>query len=800
MMSALSFTGCGGKENSENKNGTGEVNTVSEEQSVKERAFKVVEMGESEDGFTYYDISYAKGNIYSTYTDYRQEKAEDGTDNYYYDLYIYVLEDTGKVITKIPVFIQEQPDEYASFTQRKVGVDENGNISVIAEIGTMDRTTYEQDTKYHLLKYDKDGNPLSDKEIPDLLTQEERSSGMYMWDIMYDGNGNIFALFDNCVKVFDGEGNYLFTTDNLTESGGGYVDGIILTNEGVPAVGVQIWGDTGSSFKLIEIDVQSGGPGAVHEFPEYVSGISSGSGDYICYARNDTGVAGYRADTLQKENVLNLLNIGVDTNQIDFFTPCDDGSFITGGYTFAASRSGSSNFVVSHIIPIDESEVVPKKTLTLGCFSMDQFWRGAISEFNRTNEEYTISAVSYADNNDTTDWDSAVTNFNNELLSGNIPDMLLLDASLPVDSYINKGLFADIYQLMDGDSEYNKDSFLPNILQLSERDGKLCSLPMSFSVQTYVGKSSRINVNEPFTFEKARELLAAMPEGAALLSEDMTNSRFITEALQYSSFIDYENATCNFDSDEFKAILEMSKDYPSEIDYSTYDQDYYDEMPMRVSEDKALLMNEYIYQFNDFNYVENGLLGGEEAAFAGFPGTSGANGVVQLNSRIAIAEKSENKAGAWEFIKRTLDDIVYEQESEVYNPTADEDDEPYMETRWTTGMLHMGFPVIKEDLERIGIQETIPYKMFNENGELVDRESNFSMNGIKIKNSDLSEDDIHRYIDYLSSVDTIWQADTTVSDIIDEEISAFTSGAKSAEETAQIIQSKVSIYLSEQYG
>ena len=74
------------------------------------------------------------------------------------------------------------------------------------------------------------------------------------------------------------------------------------------------------------------------------------------------------------------------------------------------------------------------------------------------------------------------------------------------------------------------------------------------------------------------------------------------------------------------------------------------------------------------------------------------------------------------------------------------------------------------------------------------------MNGIKIKNSDLSEDDIHRYIDYLSSVDTIWQADTTVSDIIDEEISAFTSGAKSAEETAQIIQSKVSIYLSEQYG
>ena len=785
MMSA--FSGCkkedGGSENNSN-NGGGNIQKISEEQAAKERAFKVTEFETDEaNSMMLYELSYQNGMFYSEYSDYISTKDENGEDTYYYKLYIAALDETGNVQNKILVYdSQNDPDTYVNIVRNSIIADESGNISAIAEQGGETST-------YHLMTFDPDGNKINDKEMSDILTSSERNEGQYINSCLSDSDGNIFIQLSDCVKVFDKEGNFLFVTDKLDNSMG-YTQGMLLTNTGVPAVCYSSFGEN-SSVKIIEIDVSTKSFGTEHVLKDqYVNAVSSGSGDYICYTQTNTGIAGYRADTLEKEQILNLLNIGVDTNQIDYIIACEDGSFVTGGYTNSVRKQG---FVCSHIIPVDESEIAPKKVLTLGCFNLDQSMRTAISEFNRENEEYAISSVCYSDENSGVydDYNNALTNFNNELIAGNIPDILLLDSNMPYDSYVEKGLFADIYELMDSDPEYTRDKFIPNTLSALERDGKLYSIALSFFVNTYVGKSSRLAGVDTLTFDKAEELLAAMPEGAVLLSDDTTREAFISDALQYSSFVDYENVTCNYDSDEFKAILEKSLEYPAEItDYTDYE-----EMQMMVGEDKALLMSQYLSGFNEFNYLENGLLH-EDAAFVGFPGKDGANGILQLNSQISIAADSEYKEGAWEFIKMTLEDMVYEEEIDLFDPT---DDEHYIEKRWTSGRT-FGFPVLKEDLENLGIQYTIPYKTFNENGELVDRESSMNMNGIELKNKDVSEDDIHRYIDFLCSVDTVSQWDQDLNNIVNEEISAFAQGGKSADETAKLIQSRVSLYLSEQYS
>ncbi len=785
MMSA--FSGCkkedGGSENN-NNNGGGSVQKISEEQAAKERAFKVTEL-EPDDAnpMMLYELSYQNGMFYSEYSDYISEKDENGEDTYYYKLYIAVLDETGSVQNKILVYdSKDNPDTYVNIVRNSIIADGSGNISAIVEQGS-------GTSDYHLMTFDSDGNKISDKEMPDLLTSSERNDGRYINSCIGDSDGNIFILLSDCVKAFDNEGNFLFVTDKLDNSMG-YTQGIILTNTGVPAVCYSSFGD--SSVKIMEIDVNTKSFGTEHVLPDpYVNAVSSGSGDYICYTQTDTGIAGYRADTLEKEQILNLLNIGVDTNQINYIIACEDGSFVTGGYT--PRRAGNSGFVCSHIVPVDASEVAPKKVLTLGCFGMNQEWRTAISTFNRENEEYAISSVSYSDENDVLydGYETALTNFNNELIAGNIPDILLLESNMPYDSYVEKGLFADIYEFMDSDPEYTRDKFIPNMLSTLERDGKLYSIALSFYVSTYVGKSSRFAGTDTLTFDKAEELLAAMPEGAVLISDDETREAFISDALQYSSFVDYENGTCNYDSEEFKAILEKSMEYPAEItDYMDYE-----EQKMMVGEDKALLMSQYFNGFDEFNYLENGLLH-EDAAFVGFPGKDGTNGILQLNSQVSIAADSEYKEGAWEFIRMTLEDMVYEEETDLFDPT---NDEHYIEKRWTSGRT-FGFPVLKEDLENLGIQYTIPYKTFNENGELVDRESSMNMNGIELKNKDVSEDDIHRYIDFLCSVDTVSQWDQNLNKIVNEEISAFAQGGKSADETAKLIQSRVSLYLSEQYS
>lgn len=54
------------------------------------------------------------------------------------------------------------------------------------------------------------------------------------------------------------------------------------------------------------------------------------------------------------------------------------------------------------------------------------------------------------------------------------------------------------------------------------------------------------------------------------------------------------------------------------------------------------------------------------------------------------------------------------------------------------------------------------------------------------------------YGQYLLSVNELEEVNSKVVNILDEEISAYYSGQKTAEEVADIVQSRISIYLSEQ--
>ncbi len=495
---------------------------------------------------------------------------------------------------------------------------------------------------------------------------------------------------------------------------------------------------------------------------------------------------------MEYENVLDLLDVGADTDP-EIFISCEDGSFLVGGYS---RISGAAKKLCSLIIPIDESEVRQRKTITVGYFStLSAFWTAAAARFNRTNDEYLINAVNYYDKNDETiDYDTALVNFNNSLLLGNMPDLLVFDNNMPYDSYVNKGLFADLYEFMDKDSEMNRDAFLPNILSVLENDGRLYSMALDFFILTEAGRYSIIGDSDSLTFDKAYELTDSLPEGAALSSGISDRQNFISYALQYNSFVDYQNAVCSFDSDEFKNILEMfPEDKTFRYDVSAGLQG----MNEMIMNNNSLLIGGLFYNFEKFYPLENDVLG-EKAAFTGFPNNDGVNGLVHIDSRIAIASDSENKEAAWEFIKSALKDTVVQNETELYDPTSDE---TFTEKRWVANTPFGGtFPVLTEYLEKLGMQATVYEKKYNDEGELVDAEPSVSFgDGMKMTKRP-SEEDIRRYIDFIESVDTLERTDEYIDEIINEEISAFDAGASTADKTAKNIQSRVSIYLSEQYG
>lgn len=794
-MMALStglFTACGDKNQGSGSNSA----VVDQSEALKTLAYKVTDVPVNFELSS--NVTCKNGLFYGVSTVYNNEG-----DNYFSDFSIVVFDSTGNTVLTIPVFKQTDPNEYA-YISGDIYADDAGNITFVLSYNKYDDEGNSESSNT-LYTYDSTGNPVSSIDLSKVVTQEDNDNNRYFNSYIVDSQGNIYISLSTCIRVCDKSGNVLFTTP---ESNGDneWLNGLIFTNNGVPAVYKYSYSDTGSSAKLVEIDLNAKGYGKEYELGSSINTIYSGSGDYLCYSSSDTGIVGVRADNLQTESVLNLLNLGIDNSNINSMAVNDDGSFVTVGYDYSGMTARST---LSLITPIDSSEVKEKKVLTLGCFYIDWNIRSQIAEFNKTNEDYTIYATSYSESNDTSDYTAALTKFNNEILAGNVPDILLISSGMPYNSYASKGLFADLYEFMDKDDVYNRDAFMPNVLKAMEKDGKLYEITPSFTVQTYAAKKSLVGDATSLTMDQANQILASMPEGATLTndSQTMTASNFLSTAITFSNFVDYTNATCNFDSPEFKAILETAKKYPAEIDYDALYNDnpnYWMEQETACRENRALLYNVYFNDFSTYTNTRDAYFG-EDIGFVGFPGSGAANAtgsVISTGTEIAVSSKSKYKDGAWEFIKLVLDNAVGEQDSGNYGVAITSDAsvaEAADEAVKRITSQYYGLPVVKSQLQALGQQATIPQTYTDTDGTVQQVDNTYYVGNTEVKVNLITQDEVNMLIDYFSTVDTIARYDESLTDIINEEANAYFKGTKSVDEAASLIQSRASIYLSEQY-
>lgn len=794
-MMALStglFTACGDKNQGSGSNSA----VVDQSEALKTLAYKVTDVPIN---FELSGNVTCKNNLfYSVSTVYNNEG-----DNYFSDSSIVVFDASGNTVLTIPAFKQTDPNEYA-YISGDVYADDAGNITFVLSYNKYDDEGNSESSNT-LYTYDSTGNLVSSVDLSKVVTQEDNDNNRYFNSYIVDSQGNIYISLSTCIRVCDKSGNVLFTTP---ESNGDneWLNGLIFTNNGVPAVYKYSYSDTGSSAKLVEIDLNAKGYGKEYELGSSINTIYSGSGDYLCYSSSDTGIVGVRADNLQTESVLNLLNLGIDNSNINSMAVNDDGSFVTVSYDYSGMTARST---LSLITPIDSSEVKEKKVLTLGCFYIDWNIRSQIAEFNKTNEDYTIYATSYSESNDTSDYTAALTKFNNEILAGNVPDILLISSGMPYNSYASKGLFADLYEFMDKDDVYNRDAFMPNVLKAMEKDGKLYEITPSFTVHTYAAKKSLVGDATSLTMDQANQILATMPEGATLTndSQTMTASNFLSTAITFSNFVDYTNATCNFDSPEFKAILETAKKYPAEIDYDALYNDnpnYWMEQETACRENRALLYSVYFNDFSTYTNTRDAYFG-EDISFVGFPGSGASNAtgsVISTDSEIAVSSKSKYKDGAWEFIKLVLDNAVGEQDSGNYGVAITSDAsvaEAADEAVKRITSQYYGLPVVKSQLQALGQQATIPQTYTDTDGTVQQVDNTYYVGNTEVKVNLITQDEVNMLIDYFSTVDTIARYDESLTDIINEEANAYFKGTKSVDEAASLIQSRASIYLSEQY-
>lgn len=602
-------------------------------------------------------------------------------------------------------------------------------------------------TTYMICTYSADGKLLTKTEFEYPEEVYDEYGYVLSGHTIADGNSLLIPFQDGSIRKLSSDGT--FTTLYTLENPEDYLyitqphlyrdrDGKIIvmrsdTTENSETLGA----DTVMNF--IEFDGEKMGD-VIYSCEEYKihGSMVYGRGDYRFFIPTTDSVIGIKDDGTT-ENVLDWLSSSL--NAMYTILPCGENDFIGMDWN-------NNDEAILKLVPRDMSDFANVEFITVSnCDTR------IINDFNNSSDKYRVQLVeySYEDNNQ---------QLNMDIISGNAPDVVCgLDYSTYLN-YCNKGVFADLYDLMD--DELSKDMIMPNVITAMERDGKLYSLCTRFNINTLVAKTSVCD-KENWTFADMLSLYdnstaEHLYDGETKL--DMFRRMFYT----MNDLIDYENVTCNFDNPEFIQLLEFCNrfvdtvDAPEKWDDTNAWSQYMTEKYHWLGNDKTVVEPLDFVSLSQYNLLKYTQGNGDDLTIVGYPSNNGKGGRIEPEYLMSITEKCENKQGAWEFLKFYI--MKENNMNSDYSSFI-----PVIESSFTQAM----------------------------NDEII---AKHSASGVSYPS--YTQADVDMLTDYIKSCDTIGTVlDKDIVAVCEEEAGLYFSGEQTAEVSAEHIQNRVSILISE---
>ncbi len=566
------------------------------------------------------------------------------------------------------------------------------------------------------VKFDKNGNFI--KTLEGAAWQEHKNDSFYILD-----SGKTVAI------SYDDDGNYT-----------SYVD--LETGEFTPKTKIP-----GNSFEYAFY------PGIGYDL--YL--VSSyGIFGYNVGEDNTTPIMNYINSDFSAYSIYNLIAI----SETEFFGTYDD--MING------------TFMVSKFTKVEPEDVKDKTVITLACHNLDWDVRTAVFDFNKKSENYKISVQDYyALYGVENDYTVGMNRLNTDIISGKIPDIILLDSNMPVKSYIAKGLLEDIIPYIDADPELDINHYMPNIIEAFSVEGKLYQVVPTYYINTLVAKASVVGEERGWTVKEAMDLIKNSPEGTEFLSFE-TRGNMLVNCLSVAGdqFVDFNNGSCNFNSEEFMQLLEFLMLFPEEIDNEAFTDEYWMNYESLWRENKVIAQVSSLYDFSNYNYMEKGNFG-EKITMIGYPSANENGSAIVPTIQLAMSAKSEHKEGAWEFLRYFLTD-EYQEGDSAY-----------------------GLPLSIKKLEMLAQKAMkVPFYI-DENGKEVETPEFYYLGGVEIPITPMTQKEADDLKKQLYSFTNVYNYDENLIQIVQEESAAYFGGQKSAKEVAEIIQSRAQIYMNE---
>lgn len=300
----------------------------------------------------------------------------------------------------------------------------------------------------------------------------------------------------------------------------------------------------------------------------------------------------------------------------------------------------------------------------------------------------------------------------------------------------------DLYALID--AEFSREDFVA--LRAFESGGALYSVAPCFDVSTYVGLERLVGEGTGWTFEDYSALAASLSPGQKLF-ELMSPEIFLQNSLNsfLPTVMDYSAAECSFTDGRFEALLEQA------ASAKTAEQTDVAGLVGRFTSGETVLMDSVLRGVYDLAALEN-TAGGSVTAI-GWPTQGGECGSELLaSSDIAICATGDTE-GAWAFLKFCLSDAQLQEQ-----------------------LATTSFPISRAALE----------------ARLAECQAR--------QEDAMSAAQAEKLRALLDALVYKSAADYSVTGIVLEEAGAYFAGERSSAETAELVQDRISTYLSERYG
>ncbi|MCR4644863.1 MAG: hypothetical protein K5695_05575 [Oscillospiraceae bacterium] len=551
-----------------------------------------------------------------------------------------------------------------------------------------------------------------------------------------------------------------------------YVENVMLMKDGAVYVSYQDK-EYNSCFGRLDPQTNQISKMEIADMPSWCYGITnSNDPKYALYMRTTDGLFGVNVEQNKCEEVINWVNSDFVGSNLDDVYQLSDGTFLVSEYGMGEGDYGN----IWKLSPRDPAELKNVKMISLATLDLTENLARSVNKFNRSQSEYRIAIANYGKYNTEEDYEGGLKQLQNDMIAGIVADLIVAD-SLPYESFCNKGLFADLSDRVAG---LSSDEYFTNFFDSMRYGDKLYRMGFSYSVRTMIAKQSKVNKQGMSTADFT-DIISNLPKDTKAMDE--MNRAYASYMLLYSNsdaFIDREHATCSFNSPEFVKLLEIVKECPEDdedhVMTEEENQKYWDEKTVQYINDKVIFYPTWIndlYQSYEeqFQYFDKA-----PVTYCGYPTLKeGSNGSsFQPDFTLAVSANSQYQDKCWEFLSSMLTDEYQDN-------------------------LSWALPVKKSSFDKQAEAAMKPATYYDyELGKEAEYERTIYRGEQEVKIPDMPKSYIEDVKKLISGINETTYYDQKVSTIIEEESQKFFAGDQSAQQAADMIQSSVSLYLSEQ--